>query len=228
MRSLISSARPTSTTRPIDRGSAAGAGKDGKVAGRPVEAVGAHHALHGDHDVAALAHAAELAFRAGDRGPTRPVCFSSRQPHPLERAQPAYAQGLTAALGQGRDHEHVLAGVLQDAAVERREALGARLVRQLDAALPFELLPQLAGDQLARTVADAVTDVVACHDEVLAAIVVAGDDDVAVRVAGVEVIDGNPVEFGPKSCSIPAIRSRTKGLRSRIRAASSGATISRN
>ena len=159
--------------------------------------MGAHRALHGDHDVAALAHAAKLGLELAIENPDASL-FLLRQPHPLERAQPADAQGLAVAFGHGRDHEHVLARVLQDAAVERREAFGPHLVRQLDAPLPFELLAQLARDQLARPVADAMADIVARHDEVLAAVVVPGDDDVAVRMPGIEVVDGDPVELGPK------------------------------
>jgi hypothetical protein len=44
--------------------------------------------------------------------------------------------------------------------------------------------------------ADAVTDVMACHHEVLAAVVVSGNDDMGVRMPGVEMIDGDPVEPG--------------------------------
>ena len=54
---------------------------------------------------------------------------------------------------------------------------------------------QLQGDEVLRAMADAVADVVARHHEVLAAVVVAGDDDVGVRMPGVEMIDGDPVEL---------------------------------
>ena len=41
-----------------------------------------------------------------------------------------------------------------------------------------------------------VADVVARHDQVLALVVAAADDDVGVGVAGVEMVDGDPVELG--------------------------------
>ena len=41
-----------------------------------------------------------------------------------------------------------------------------------------------------------MADVVPRHDEVAALVVAAADDDVGVRMAGVEVIDRHPVELG--------------------------------
>jgi hypothetical protein len=87
-------------------------------------------------------------------------------------------------------------GVLHDAAIERREALRLHLVGELEQALERLLEAQLQGDEILRTMADAVADVVARHDEVLAAVVVAGDDDMGVRVPRIEMIDGDPVEPG--------------------------------
>ena len=55
---------------------------------------------------------------------------------------------------------------------------------------------QLQGDDLAGPLTDAVSDVVAGDVEGLAVVCDAPDDDMGVGMAGVVVIDGDPVELG--------------------------------
>ena len=51
-------------------------------------------------------------------------------------------------------------------------------------------------DTLGGPIAEATTDVFAADDQVLAIVGAASDQNVDVRVVGVPVIDGNPIEFG--------------------------------
>src|SRR3546814_18201985 len=50
-------------------------------------------------------------------------------------------------------------------------------------------------DQLGRTLAQPMTDIVARDNQILAALVLAADDDMGVRVSRVVVIDRHPIEL---------------------------------
>ena len=180
--------------------------EDGEVASWAVDAVRAHDPVHGDHDVAALTQAAQLGFELGIDGPDA-YSFLLRQSHLLQLPQPANPHAELRAFGtrlgtpalaveRGRHDEDVLLGVFEDAAIERCEPLRLHLVGELDDALQLLLGAQFQGDEVLRAMADAVADVVARHHEVLAAVVMASDDDMGVRMPGVEMIDGGPVEPG--------------------------------
>ena len=67
---------------------------------------------------------------------------------------------------------------------------------QLLAQFQVGLRPQLQGRPLLGAQAHAIGDVVLGDDQVLAEIVLAPDDDMAVRMAGVEVIHRDPIELG--------------------------------
>ncbi len=64
------------------------------------------------------------------------------------------------------------------------------------AELPVGLRTELQRCVLLGAQPHAVGDVVLGDDEVLAQVVAAADDDVAVRMAGVEMVDGDPIELG--------------------------------
>src|SRR3546814_19357217 len=53
-------------------------------------------------------------------------------------------------------------------------------------------------DQLASALAQAAADIVARDDQILAALILAPHDDMCVRMAGVVMIDRDPVEIRPK------------------------------
>ena len=75
----------------------------------------------------------------------------------------------------------------------------------------------------------AMTDVVARHDDVAAAIIATPDNDMSVRMPGIELVDSHQIErLASRSCSIWRMRSRTKGLRSRKRGLPSAETMKRN
>ena len=56
--------------------------------------------------------------------------------------------------------------------------------------------PELQGDALGGAVAKSLLDVVAADDQVRAVVGAAAHQDVDVRIVGVPVIDGDPVELG--------------------------------
>ena len=82
--------------------------------------------------------------------------------------------------------------------VEPGEAIGIHLPLKLLRHLLLGLPAQLPGDDLAGPLADAVGDVVAGDVEGLAVVGDAPDDDVGVGMAGVVVIDRDPVELRPE------------------------------
>ena len=80
--------------------------------------------------------------------------------------------------------------------VEPGHPLGLHLVLQLGLKLDFALMTQFPGHQFARPVTDAMGDVVAGNVEDTAVIEHAADDDVGVGMAGVVMVDRDPVEAG--------------------------------
>ena len=99
-----------------------------------------------------------------------------------------------ASAGVAAQIDQALLRLPKQLAVEPRESLLAHLAL---VALPDLVLghrAELQGQQLARPLADAVGDVVACNYQVLADLVLAAQDDVAVGVVRVEVVDCHPVE----------------------------------
>ena len=92
--------------------------------------------------------------------------------------------------------ELVAAALLGDQhAVQPREAIGIDLPLQATRNLLLGLPAELPGDDLARPLPDAVGDVVAGDVEGLAVVGHAADDDVGVGMAGVVVIDRDPIEL---------------------------------
>ena len=96
----------------------------------------------------------------------------------------------------GRRSAKCVAGLLlgDEHPVEAREALGVHLALELAADLLLGLPAQLQRHDLARPLADGVGDVVAGDVEDLSVLGHAAHQDVGVRVAGVVVIDRDPVE----------------------------------
>ncbi|VTZ25775.1 hypothetical protein MPC1_2590002 [Methylocella tundrae] len=158
--------------------------------------------MHGLDDVAALAHLAQGRLGLRGDGPAADLHLG-RQSHALQLA------------GAGDQQRPVLPGGLQHVPVgpqvgelvarrlfgnqqpvEAGEAFGVHLALQLAADLLLGLPPQFQGDDLAGPLADAVGDVVASDVEDAAVVHDAAHQDVGVRVAGVVMIDRDPVELG--------------------------------
>ena len=88
-----------------------------------------------------------------------------------------------------------LLGAHQQRAVETGEAFLGDLVGELAQALQIALGTKLHGDKSLRPGAYAMTDIAAGHDEVLAPVVAAANDNVRMGMAGIEMIDRDPIEF---------------------------------
>ena len=82
--------------------------------------------------------------------------------------------------------------------VEPGETVGVHLPLEALGRVLFALTPQLQGDDLAGPLADAMGDIVAGDVEGLAVLGDAAKEDVGVGMAGVVVIDRDPVELGPE------------------------------
>ena len=166
------------------------------------EAVVGQRAVHGLDDVAALAQFAQGRLGLRGDGPAANLHLG-RQPHAL---QPAGAGDQQRPVPPRR-LQHVLVGAQIGECVARLlfgdqhtvqagEALGVHLALKLAAHLLLGLPAQLQRDDLAGPFADAVGDVVAGDVEYLPVVGDAAQQDVGVRVAGVVVIDRDPVEPG--------------------------------
>ena len=92
--------------------------------------------------------------------------------------------------------------------VEPGQPIGRHLVRELGLKLDLALVAQLQRDELARPVADAMGDIVAGDVEDLAVVGDAADDDVGVGMAGVVMVDRDPVEPGAEVLSPSAASGR--------------------
>jgi hypothetical protein len=112
-----------------------------------------------------------------------------------EAADPQRLLHRVRLLGGGY-HEDAVLGPCDEGPVEPGQALLADLVEQLLDALHLCLGTELQGDQGLGASADAMGDVIPCHDEVLAVPIAPPDHDMGVRAASVEMVHGHPVELG--------------------------------
>lgn len=154
----------------------------------------AHGALHRADDVAAFAHRAQDGFGIALHGPHGG--HRLRQPHALQVLQAADQQAALRVLRNPLQRNDAEVGLALQAAVEAGPArlLDFPLQRLLD--LAFAARPEPFGGQLAGPLAHPIGDVVAGDDEVAPDLVLAAHDDVGVWVAGVPVVDRDPVQAG--------------------------------
>ena len=151
------------------------------------------------HDVAALAQRPHRRLQLLGDGPDAGFDFPG-ETEALERLQPADPERpveIGADLARlGAKVEHPVRRLLDHGAVDPGETLGGDLRPQLLAQLQVGLRSQLQGRPLLGAQAHAIGDVVLGDDQVFAEIVLAPDDDVAMRMAGVVVVDRHPIELG--------------------------------
>ncbi|KAF1014787.1 MAG: hypothetical protein GAK31_02274 [Stenotrophomonas maltophilia] len=95
-------------------------------------------------------------------------------------------------------HQAVVAGFVLQGAIQARPALLIHLTPHGLPDLQLGARPQPFGHQLGGAMAEAIGDVVARDDEVFAGVVSPAHDDVHVRVVGVPVVDGRPIEARAK------------------------------
>jgi hypothetical protein len=82
--------------------------------------------------------------------------------------------------------------------VDPGEALGGYLGREFLAQFEVRLRSQFQGRPLLGAQPHAIGNVVLGNNEILARVVLAADDDMTVRMAGIEMIDGDPIELRSK------------------------------
>ena len=110
--------------------------------------------------------------------------------------QAAGAQGLLEGVAVAGPDQAVALDVAQQAAIKAGQAFLLHLAPQPILDLQIGARPQVEGDQFRRPLAQTHCQVVAGDDQILALVVLAAEDDVAVRMAGVEVIDRHPIQPG--------------------------------
>ena len=159
--------------------------------------------VHGLDDVAALAKLPQHRLGLWRYHPAAGLDLG-RQPHALQLARPLDQQRAVLAervahVLVGAQVGELLALLLGDQhPVEPGEAVGIHFPLKLLCHLQLGLPAQFQGDDLAGPLANAVGDIVAGDVEGLAVVGDAAHDDMGVRVAGVVVIDRDPVELRPE------------------------------
>jgi hypothetical protein len=127
---------------------------------------------------------------------------SSRKAHAFELLEtldqqvPVGPAEIALLLADSEVQETPLIHLLQDSPVEPGEAVLLHLPAELLLHLPFALHAELEGDDLAGAVTDAMGDIVAGDVESLPVVGHAPDNDMAVPMAGVVVIDRDPNRVG--------------------------------
>lgn len=85
-------------------------------------------------------------------------------------------------------------GISEDAPVKTREPLGRDLLLELARDLDLRFRTELSRDEFGGPRPKAVSDIVACDDEVVSFLILAAQDDVRMGMTGVEMIRGDSVE----------------------------------
>ena len=156
--------------------------------------------VHGLDDVAALAKLPQRRLGPGRYNPSAGLDLG-RQSHALQLAHPCDQQGTV--LAERVAHVLVWAQVGKLLAlllgdqhpVKAGEAIGIHLPLKLPGYLELGLPAQFQRNDLAGPFADAVGDIVTGDVEGLAVVRDAAQEDMGVRVAGVVMIDRDPVEL---------------------------------
>jgi hypothetical protein len=165
------------------------------------EAVIGQRPVHGLDNVAALAHLAQGPLGLRRDGPAADFHLGG-QPHALQLAgagdqQRPVLPGRLQHFPVGPQVSELIACLLlsDQQPVAAGKAFGVHLALKLAAEFLLGLSSQLQGDDLAGPFADAVGDVVAGDIEDAAVVDGAAHEDVGMRMAGVVVIDRDPVEL---------------------------------
>ena len=165
------------------------------------EAVVGERPVDGFDHIVALAKLLQGDLRAVGDNPSSRLELSGetvafQAPDPADRQVAVFADQPSRTFPWAQVDHPLLALLAQEHLVEPGQALGLDLVLQLCLKLKLALVAQFPGDQLACPVADAMGDIVSGDIEDAAVIEHATDDDVAVGMAGVVVVNRDPVEGG--------------------------------
>ncbi|CCG42832.1 hypothetical protein PHAMO_470083 [Magnetospirillum molischianum DSM 120] len=157
--------------------------------------LGRHLAAHHFEDVAALAHPAQGGLEVIGQPPL-PRRDLLDQTEPLQLLQTTGAQALPERVVDTRLHQAVRTGVAQQLAVETGQALLLDLPPQPVLDLALGARPEVEADDLGGAFPQTGGDIVPGDDQVAAAFVPPPEDDVAVGMADVVMVDRDPLEPG--------------------------------
>src|SRR6266851_274131 len=121
------------------------------------------------------------------------------KPHSFQLAkprQPQRAVGDAARIGRRVPEVHeTLAGLGDQRPIDAGEAVLINLGRKLALLLDRGDRTEFERHQLACPLANAMGDVIAVDDQVLAQLIPTVDDDVNMRMAGIKMVHGDPIEL---------------------------------
>src|SRR5712664_1651930 len=162
------------------------------------EALRLQRPVHRLDDVAALPQLAQARLQFFAQLPAARRGLAGK-PHSLQLAkprQPQRAVGDAARIGQRVPEVHeTLAGLGDQRPIDAGEAILIDLGRELALLLDRGDRTQFERHQLARPFANAMGDVVAIDDQILAQLIPAVDDDMNMRMAGIKMVHRDPIEL---------------------------------
>ncbi len=191
-RSCSSSARPLAATRPTTVRVAVSASKTESGRSAPFRA------LHRADDVAALAHRSQRRLRLGRNRPTSRGMRLSQAELVQHLQAPDQQSAFEPLVSSGRHVAQVdeaVAGVFGELPVKPGPALLTDLAGHALAHFQLGLRAEQVGGEIGGAAAQPVADVVASDDEVVPGVIDAAQNDMAVRIVGIPVIDRDPVEL---------------------------------
>src|SRR5713101_4223886 len=154
--------------------------------------------VHGLDDVAALAQFAQGGLQLFAQLPPARRGLGGK-PHSLQLAkprQPQRAVGDAARIGRRVPEVHeTLAGLGDQRPIDAGEAILIDLGRDLALLLDRGDRTEFERHQLACPLANAMGDVIAVDDQILAQLISAVDDDMNMRMAGIKMVHRDPIEL---------------------------------
>jgi hypothetical protein len=193
--------------------------------------IGLQRLVHVADDVAALTEFTQRRFHLRAKLPDA-GCMFRGQPHLFQLGETAQAKRAVELAAQCRRFmaqiEEPIVGLGGHGAVDAGEAVLIDFGRQLAALLDLGDGAEFQRGQFARPLTNAIGEIVAIDDQVLAQIVLAPNDDMDMGMAGIVVIDSHPIELRAKVGLDAAHQIAGVPVRSERSAASSGETMKRN
>src|SRR5216684_1774824 len=163
-----------------------------------LKAFRAQRLMHRLDDVAALAQFAQGRLQLFAQLPAARRGLAGK-PHSFQLAkprQPQRAVGDAARIGRRVPEVHeTLAGRGDQRPIDAGEAILIDLGRELAPLLDFGDRTEFERHQLACALANAMGDVIAIDDKILAQLIPAVDDDMNMRMAGIKMVHRDPIEL---------------------------------
>ncbi len=153
--------------------------------------------MHGRGDVAASDYRTQHPFQiVGEPEAAFPLV--GRQPHPRERAEARGAQPLLDAIAMPGGYQPVDLAREQQPAVDAGEPLLPDLAPTPLDNLPVGTRSKIEIDQLRCPRGEPSANIFAGDDQILTAIIDATHQNMGMRMAGIEMVDGDPIELRAK------------------------------